>query len=57
MGLISLLTVEEVASLLKVSRQQIRRMIRDQTIPALKVGREWRIDANYLKEFLDENMV
>lgn len=57
MGLITLLTVEEVATLLKVSRQQVRRMIREQSIPALKIGREWRVDANYLKEFLDDNMV
>ena len=57
MGLITLLTVEEVATLLKVSRQQVRRMIREQAIPALKIGREWRVDANYLKEFLDDNMV
>ena len=57
MGLITLLTVEEVATLLKVSRQQGRRMIREQSIPALKIGREWRVDANYLKEFLDDNMV
>ena len=37
------LTVKEVASLLKTSRQQIRRMIQAGELPAVKVGREWRI--------------
>ena len=37
------LTVKEAASLLKTSRQQIRRMIQSGELPAVKVGREWRI--------------
>ena len=37
------LTVKEAASLLKTSRQQIRRMIQAGELPAVKVGREWRI--------------
>ena len=37
------LTVKEAASLLKTSRQQIRRMIQSGDLPAVKVGREWRI--------------
>ncbi len=46
------LTVEEAASLLKVSKQQIRKMIREDTLPAIKVGREWRISEEYLEEFI-----
>ncbi len=51
---VRVLTVEEAASLLKVSKQQIRKMIREDTLPAIKVGREWRISEEYLEEFLTQ---
>ena len=38
-----ILTVKEAAALLKTSRQQIRRMIQNGELPAVNVGREWRI--------------
>ena len=56
MGVIDLLTVAEAAALLKTSRQQIRKMIRGGLIPAVKIGREWRVDQIYLREFLDQHM-
>ena len=56
MGMIDLLTVEEAAVLLKTSRQQIRKMIRGGLSPAVKIGREWRVDQAYLREFLDQHM-
>lgn len=37
-------------------RQQIRKMIRGGLIPAVKIGREWRVDQAYLREFLDQHM-
>ena len=51
-----LLTVQDVASLLKTSRQQVRKMIRNGLLPAIRIGREWRVDPPYLREFLDHNM-
>ena len=54
--MIDLLTVEETAVLLKTSRQQIRKMIRGGLIPAVKIGREWRVDQAYLREFLEQHM-
>lgn len=48
-------TVRESAEILKTSRQQIRRMIRGGELVAVKVGREWRIPEENLKEFLDES--
>lgn len=54
--MIDLLTVEEAAVLLKTSRQQIRKMIRGGLIPSVKIGREWRVDQAYLREFLDQHM-
>lgn len=49
---VCVLTVQETASLLKTSKQQVRKMIREDILPAVKVGREWRISEEYLKEFL-----
>ena len=46
------LTVKEAAALLKTTRQQIRKMIQSGELPAVKVGREWRIPAESLDTFL-----
>lgn len=56
MGMIELLTVAETAALLKTTRQQVRKMIAQQLIPAMKVGREWRISRDYLEAFLRSEM-
>ena len=45
-------TVAEAAKLLKTSRQQIRKMIQMGELPAVKVGREWRIPASGIAAFL-----
>lgn len=52
-----LLTIQDVAVLLKVSRQHVRKIIRAGLLPAMKIGREWRIEKDYLNNFLEENMV
>ena len=51
-----LLTVVETATLLKTTKQQVRKMIAQQLIPALKIGREWRISKVYLEAFLHSEM-
>ncbi len=56
MGVTELLTVAETAVLLKTTKQQIRKMIAQQLIPALKIGREWRISKVYLEAFLQSEM-
>ena len=38
-----ILTVKDVADLLKTTRQQVRKMIANEELPAVKVGREWRV--------------
>lgn len=48
-------TVKEVAQILQTSRQQIRRMIQNEELEAVRVGREWRISENTLKAFLDND--
>ena len=56
MGVMKLLTVQETAELLKTSKQQIRKMIRNGLIPAMLIGREWRVSAEYLEQFLQSSM-
>lgn len=56
MGMMELLTVAETAALLRTTKQQVRKMIAQQLIPAMKVGREWRISLDYLEAFLQSEM-
>lgn len=51
-----LLTVKEVAELLKTSRTQIRKMIQNGELSAVKVGREYRIPLVCLKEYVEANL-
>lgn len=48
-----LLTVKETAAYLRTSLQQVRRMIREGDLFAVKVGREYRIPLSALVEFLE----
>ena len=56
MGLSEILTVKEAAQLLKTTRQQIRKMIQNGELPAVKVGREWRIPMESIQMFLESNL-
>ncbi len=56
MGVIQLLTVQETARMLKTTRQQIRKMIANEELPAVKVGREWRIPMESIRMFLENNL-
>ena len=38
------------------SQEQVRKMIAQQLIPAIKIGREWRVSKDYLEEFLKSGM-
>lgn len=56
MGISELFTVKEAAELLKTSRVQIRKMIQNGELPAVKVGREYRIPLVCLKEYIEANL-
>ena len=45
-------SVKEVAELLKTSQPQVRKMIRDEVLPAVMVGREYRVYEEDLLDFL-----
>ena len=51
-----ILTVKETAALLKTTRQQVRKMIANEELPAVKVGREWRVLKAGIMEFFEENL-
>lgn len=57
MGVTELLTVKEASVLLKTSRVQVRKMIRNCELLAVKVGREYRIPAESIREFLRTNLI
>jgi excisionase family DNA binding protein len=48
-----LLTVEETASMLKLSPYTIREMLNQKKLPGIKVGRQWRIREQDLLRFLE----
>ena len=50
------LTVDEVASLLKLTRVTIYRMAKAGDIPALKVGKVWRFPEAEIEAWLSEKI-
>jgi excisionase family DNA binding protein len=49
-----LLTVNEVAALFRVTPKTIRRWIEHGSLPAIQMGRGWRIARGDLKQLADE---
>lgn len=47
-----LLTVDEVAAYLRVSRSTVWRWCQAKKVPAFKIGREWRISGPVLEEIV-----
>ena len=54
MGMTELLTVKEVAQYLRISRTQVRRLIRSGQLKGMMIGREYRISLASLAEFTGE---
>ena len=51
-----ILTVKEAAAQLKTTRQHNRKMIANGELPAVKVGREWRIPLQSILFFLENTL-
>jgi excisionase family DNA binding protein len=49
---IKLLTLSEVATILKISKRTLHRMIQHRQIPAFKVGGQWRILESRFQEWM-----
>ena len=52
MGVADLLTVAEVAEKLRVSTMTVYRLIQREELPALRIGRSYRIDRSDLDDYL-----
>ncbi|MGN1009029.1 MAG: helix-turn-helix domain-containing protein [Butyricicoccus sp.] len=55
MGMNEILTVKETADFLRTTCRQIRKMIMNGELPAVKVGLEWRIPRAVIKGFSIRN--
>jgi len=53
MSLKNLLTVKEVAALLRVSTQTLYKMLEQGQIPAVKVGSQWRFDRDKIQTWIE----
>jgi excisionase family DNA binding protein len=49
------LTTQEIAELLKVREQTVRKWIHQQELRAVKLGREFRVAAKDLEAFINEH--
>ena len=50
-----LMTIHEVADVLKVKESTVRAWVKDKRLRAIKFGREWRVAVKDLEHFLNEN--
>jgi excisionase family DNA binding protein len=48
-----LLTVKEVAKLLRLSAQTLYKMLEQGEIPAMRIGKQWRFEASVVKNWLE----
>ena len=51
---IKLLTLAEAATILKISKRTLHRMIQHRQIPAFKVGGQWRMLESLFQEWVQE---
>ena len=51
------LTVDEVAAVLRISVQAVRRLLRRGELPGVRVGKLWRIPRSALEAFLSGHTV
>ncbi|MGB8020206.1 MAG: helix-turn-helix domain-containing protein [Candidatus Nanopelagicales bacterium] len=54
---VRLLTVAEVAVILRLSKMTVYRMVKSGNLPALKVGRSVRVPAHVVDEYLARSFV
>lgn len=48
----NLLTIDEVAEVLKINRHTAYKYAKTGAIPAVRVGRNWRVDENVFNDWL-----
>jgi excisionase family DNA binding protein len=56
LGELRFLTVAEVASLMRVSKMTVYRLVHGGTLPAVRVGRSFRVPEQAVHDYLDSSM-
>ena len=51
------ITVEELATVLKVSPRTIQRIIKRKQLSAIRIGRQWRFRREWVEKWLEKNTV
>ena len=49
-----LITIDDLSSYLKISKETIYKMVQKGSIPALKVGNQWRFQKDQINNWLNE---
>ena len=57
LGEVRFLTVAEVASTMRVSKMTVYRLVHSGTMPAVRVGRSFRVPEHAVSEYLRESFV
>lgn len=57
LGEVKLLTVAEVAKIMRLSKMTVYRMVSSGTLPALKVGRSIRVPQSVVDDYLRDSFV
>lgn len=55
--MIKMLTIDEVADILKISKPTVYNIIHSDGFPKFKVGRSWRVDEQLLLKWIQEKSV
>ena len=53
---LTLLTLKEVAQFLSLSEKTMYRLVKARTLPALKIGGQWRFEQNALDAWLEKEI-
>lgn len=50
-----LMTVEDLASYLNLSKETVYKMVQKKKIPAMKIGNQWRFKKTSIDKWIDES--
>ena len=56
-GDVSFLTVAEVAKIMRVSKMTVYRMVHSGELPAVRVGRSFRVPENAVTDYLNDSFI
>lgn len=51
---LKLYTISEIAEILRVTQRTIYTYIKEEELPAIKIGKHWRVRHEHLEYFLDK---